>query len=134
MRVLVLDDAHIRHRGFRCEFQGHYITNTFTAPEAIEALKTQERFDLATLDHDLKEEHYLVATEGVSEDWQPGMPEYSPGTGMDVVDFICTMPPEKRPLQVIVHSWNISRSPEMVQRLRDAGMLTASWRKYRARM
>jgi CheY-like chemotaxis protein len=120
MRVLFLDDKQERHDAFRRNTIGHDVLFVFTASEAIKALETGPRFDQARLDHDLAEEHYL----------QFEASEYAPGTGMDVVDHILKMAPEKRPKKVIVHSFNEPRSREMILRLRDAGFRNCYWYKF----
>lgn len=131
MKVLVLDDMEIRHHVFRRRFIGHELTEARTAAEAIAALDATV-FDQVQLDHDLSEEHYLTMSEGVSEDRLPGAPVYAPGTGMDVVDHIVAMPPERRPKLAIVHSMNSARSPEMVARLKDGGV-PARWAMFNGR-
>lgn len=124
VRVLTLDDMEIRQHAFRRWFLTHEHECVYTAPEAIRLLGGPA-YDIVMLDHDLAEEHYLTVSEGLSEVVLPGEPTYSPGTGMDVVDFIVA---QKRadapnaPKLVIVHSWNPTRSIEMVARLRDAGV------------
>lgn len=123
MRILTLDDMESRHVSFRQWYGNHHLAETWTAPEAIKALDESVRpFDLVHLDHDLAEEHYLTLSEGMHETRQPGMAEYAPGTGMDVVDHIIKMPADRRPHLVIVHSYNPGRSLEMYQKLREAGL------------
>lgn len=107
MKILFLDDMKIRHDSFLRNHIGHEVVQVWTADQARSALD-KDVFDIACLDHDLAEEHYL----------QFETEEYSPGTGMDVVDHICAMPEEKRPKRVIVHSLN-PRGVEMVNRLLD---------------
>lgn len=121
MKIITLDDMEERARAFRKWFIGHEHTHVYTAKDAIEKMKN-ERFDLVMLDHDLAEEHYLIQSEGLSETWQPGMTKYSPGTGMDVVDF---MVKKESPMAktVIVHSYNPVRAPEMFRKLDDAGFI-----------
>lgn len=128
MKILFLDDMQQRHDTFRRNHIGSDVLHAYTAEEANRSLDNQV-WDVASLDHDLCEEHYLTMSEGQSEDVIPGHKAYSPGTGMDVVDHIVAMPPEKRPRAVIVHSMNVVRSQEMVARLRDAGIRTA-WMKF----
>jgi hypothetical protein len=123
MRVLTLDDMEIRQQAFRRWFLIDTHDEAFTAPDAIKLLENFD-YDVVMLDHDLAEEHYLTVSEGLSEGPLDGVPEYKPGTGMDVVDYIINMPEERRPKKVIVHSWNPSRSQEMYNRLRDAGFNT----------
>ena len=121
MRILTLDDMESRQSQFRKWFIGHTHDEAFDAKVAIGLLENFD-YDLVMLDHDLAEEHYLVMSEGLHETRQPGQPEYSPGTGMDVADFIVSMPVERRPKVAIVHSYNPGRAVEMYQRLREAGM------------
>ena len=119
MRVLTLDDMEIRQAAFRRWFLTHTHDEAKDAPSAINLLEHFD-YDLVMLDHDLAEEHYLTVSEGLSEVARPGDPVYSPGTGMDVVDYIVSMPFARKPKRVIVHSWNPTRSFEMVRRLQDA--------------
>ena len=135
MRVLTLDDCHARQRYFRWWFQGHDHTEVYTAKEALDRLG-EGQWDLVMLDHDLAEEHYLALSEGLNEGpvHKPdcrrhpcdcGASDYKKlaGTGMDVVDHIVSMPRERWPKLVIVHSMNPVRSLEMVRRLADAGVV-----------
>lgn len=124
MRVLTLDDMHLRQHFFARWFEGHEHVHAWTAPGAIRELEGPA-FDLVMLDHDLAEEHYLTVSEGLSEERLPGQPVYAPGTGMDVVDFIVKQVragAPNVPRKIIVHSWNPLRSMEMFSRLREAGV------------
>ena len=123
MRILTLDDMKMRQDTFKNWY--HTISHdlAYTAQEAKDLLDTR-LYDVVMLDHDLAEEHYLEFSEGTSEVWAPGQPVYSPGTGMDVVDHIVKMDDDRKPMMCIVHSWNSARAPEMVKRLRDAGVHT----------
>jgi len=124
MRILFLDDMQARHAAAAFWFEGQELVAVCTAHAAIEALRGP-RFDVVMLDHDLAEEHYLTLSEGLSEDRADAEAEYLCGTGMDVVDFLVE---QKRanapnlPSQIIVHSWNPVRSPEMHRRLLEAGL------------
>jgi CheY-like chemotaxis protein len=124
MRVLFLDDMQARHDAAARWLEGQELVAVITASAAIEALIKGPRFDVVMLDHDLAEEHYLTLSEGISESRQPGQEAYTPGTGMDVVDFLVQ---QKRanapnlPNQIIVHSWNPVRAPEMQRRLLEVG-------------
>lgn len=124
MRILVVDDMEVRHRSFRKMFIGCDLVEARTAKEAIDALGGPA-FDLVQLDHDLSEEHYLIASEGLSEERRENMPEYKPGTGMDVVDFLVQQVRNNAPNlpgKVVVHSWNPYRAKMMYQALREAGI------------
>lgn len=107
MKILFLDDMAVRHEAFLRNHIGHEVVQAWTADQA-KTLLDSNVFDIACLDHDLAEEHY--------EQFEAH--EYTSGTGMDVVDHICTMPAEKRPKRVIIHSLN-PRGVEMVNRLCD---------------
>ena len=112
MRVLFLDDAESRHNYFRGQSIGHSVDHVWTAAEAIEALNTREPYDVACLDHDLEAAHY------------PGMAEAgivaTTPTGQAVADHIASMPEEKRPRRVIVHSFNPAGAVSMERALRGA--------------
>ena len=145
MKILFLDDMEIRHKAFARAAIGHEVIAVKTAQEAIQALREEPRFDYVSLDHDLSEEHYETMKTSLSEACasvdcpisssphvrQLGCPgtNYTPGTGMDVVDYIVsTMPKEKLPRRVVVHSFN-PRAEEMVARLRDSS-LVAEWKRF----
>lgn len=127
MRILTLDDMEERQRVFARWYAGLEHHQAKTADEAIMALRGPQ-YDIVQLDHDLAEEHYLKLSEGLSEE---GPIDYLGvcGTGMDVVDFICACQEHQRPKLVIVHSWNLVRSPEMVLRLQEHGV-KAYWCKF----
>ena len=109
-----------RQAHFRARFSAYTHDEAKDANSAIELLDNFD-YDLVFLDHDLAEEHYLELSEGLHETQQPGYAEYSPGTGMDVVDHIVKMPAERRPKLAVVHSWN-PRGDEMANRLWEAGV------------
>lgn len=115
MRVLALDDMETRQRVFQRWFAGFDLVQVYTAKEAIEALNGP-RFDLAHLDHDLEAAHYDIVAHPTMHGYQTVW-----GTGMDVVDHILAMPRDLAPVRVIVHSWNMGRAFEMVQRLNEGG-------------
>jgi hypothetical protein len=127
MRILFLDDAQIRHEVFARAHGGDEVVHVFTAAAAIRALDEGARFSLASLDHDLEEEHYRELSAGTREAPAVGDPPFDPGSGMDVVRHIVEMPPERRPLRAVVHSHN-PIGAEMVRLLEAAGV-PASWRK-----
>jgi CheY-like chemotaxis protein len=120
MRILFLDDMETRHRRFANWAVGHDVVHVWSSDAAIAALSGQ-RFDVAFLDHDLKDEHYLELSEGLSEDPPAGHDPSArlSGTGMDVVDHIVGMRIDHQPGFVVVHSFNTPRAEEMVLRLAD---------------
>lgn len=109
--ILFLDDAAARHDGFAAMTAGHLIRHVYTFRDACDALEA-ERFDVAYLDHDLN----AFGPHSV----EPGMYGEQELTGADVARFIAQMPAEKRPLSVVVHSWNPDGARRMVAILRDA--------------
>lgn len=112
LRVLFLDDDSIRHEMFMMNHTqpGVEITQSWTAKAAIECLSDMPKFEFVFLDHDLADWHYK------------GQKYELPGTGMDVVDFMCkSLEKNKWPDAVIVHSWNFHRGLEMETRLKEAG-------------
>ena len=68
MRVLTLDDMDGRQRVFVRWFIGHEHHIAYDAHGAKAALDTLPRFDLAHLDHDLAEEHYLNQSGGLHQE------------------------------------------------------------------
>lgn len=110
MRILFVDDSHERHRRFKMGRIGCVVVQAFTYAEAIECLMTAGPFDEAYLDHDLSD----AAAAG-----EPGPDEK---TGTDIAKFIATMPQDKLPGRIFVHSYNFSGRTRMCQILRDAGI------------
>lgn len=113
-KVLFLDDAKERLVRAAKVLAGHDVVYVETAQQAIDAIKEQE-FNTLCLDHDLAEEHYAQAFQ--SEAVQAALP----GTGMDVVRFLCSPDfPGPKPF-VIVHSLNVTASHRMLDTLKDGG-------------
>ena len=106
MKVLFLDDDKNRHYTFRKNNIGLDITFTWTAEEAIEALKNN-LFEEVSLDHDLRYEANLT------------LPPKGEGSGYDVACYIASMPKEKRPSKVIIHSLNPAGAFRMGQALKE---------------
>lgn len=109
MKILFLDDEHVRHQLFKYGRIGLNadITAAWDYDQAVAALIKHEPFDVAYLDHDL------------------GMTSIEPGTertGYDVAYYIASMPVERRPKKVIIHSWNHHGRLRMAATLRDAGV------------
>lgn len=91
MRVLWLDDI-------REPWKHGYINADWvkTAAEAIAALQTM-KYDFASLDHDLSEEHYPWACDDITR---------TIGTGYDVICWLENNPEFWPPRGVRVHSAN----------------------------
>lgn len=113
LRVLFLDDDEMRHDIFSSYHADERVRlhQVRTAKQAITAITELPKFDFIFLDHDLNNEHYN------------GQGYEFPGTGMDVVDYLCSdrMDMDKRPGAIIIHSWNWYRAVEMEKRLKEAG-------------
>ena len=110
MRILFLDDSPERQRRFKMSRIGCILVQAFSYAEAVRALSEESQFDEVYLDHDL------------SEKAAAGAPEQGEKTGADVARYITTMPKEKIPKTVYIHSFNFSGRVRMVQILGDAGI------------
>lgn len=114
-KALFLDDERWRHDLFEERMRGtHEVHHAYTIRQFKSAI-AKHTFALMSLDHDLadpvakpKERGFFVST-GTEE------------TGMDAVDLLHQMPPERHPQLVVVHSWNPVAAPRMVQTLERGG-------------
>lgn len=110
MRILVLDDDEQRHEIFAKRLRGNEVKHVFTSSQAIEALQNAflAPFDLAYLDHDLGEK--------INDPYPREV------TGDDVARWmVMELPIERRPKQIIIHSWNPDGARRMANRLYEAG-------------
>lgn len=109
-RILFLDDMETRHSGFRQMTIGHLVDHVYTARAAIEALEKNPPYDYVYLDHDLDE----AATMGMTPTTE---------TGQVVADYIADkLPRDKRPAQIVVHSYNAVGARSMGTKLKEAGL------------
>jgi hypothetical protein len=109
--MLYLDDMAARHEAVIDRLSEWDVTHVYDARACMRALESQERFDLVSLDHDLEDEHYSYGyTEGALA-----------RTGWDVVVFMRSIPEERRPKYVNVHSANPPAAERMVNELRAHG-------------
>ena len=92
MKILVLDDEKYRHEGFDKRFASHDVFHAYDCARA-ERWLDEHVFDLACLDHDLG----FAASE----------------TGQDCARYIAAMPAERRPREVLIHSWNMAGARSM---------------------
>jgi hypothetical protein len=110
MRVLFVDDSSQRQERFKRSRIGSVLVQAFTYDQAVRALVENPVFDEAHLDHDL------------SDAAAAGKPAPDEKTGTDIARFICTLPADKRPRALILHSYNFAGRTRMAQILQDAGM------------
>jgi hypothetical protein len=120
MRILFLDDAAERWRKFRMANIGRVIDWAESAEAAITLLGTNS-YDLISLDHDLKIEHYNRTKE---------CPHTDGFCGMTVVDHMCSRRRLFGGSNIHVHTLSESAGRDMVDRLRAAG-LSAHYRPFR---
>jgi CheY-like chemotaxis protein len=90
MRILILDDLHERHEGFRKILYQHTLTHVMCYSEAVAALKWN-RYDMLCLDHDLGD--IDMGDDGRFK------------TGCDVAAWL-EKNPARCPAKVLVHSHN----------------------------
>lgn len=114
MKIFILDDMEERHQAFIKRYPGHWFVRAYTADEAVRKLE-EGPFDLAFFDHDLGDYHRVQ-----HEDGSESLVER---TGLDVVEHLLErIPQEKRPREVVVHSWNGTRGQLMTALLKKNGV------------
>jgi CheY-like chemotaxis protein len=111
-KVLVLDDDVIRLEAFKKNLIGHTVTCVMTAEDAISELK-KDGWDYVFLDHDLGGQIYVPS---------------GPGTGYEVAQWIHNNP-EKKPKNVIIHSFNEPGRKNMYSLIPDAVICPGAWNK-----
>lgn len=118
MRILILDDDENRHGTFAHWFIDHYVCHAYTFDEFVNAI-LNETWDIVFLDHDLND--YGKTSIGDKGYGQVEM------TGLDAASQMARIPQEKRPFQVVVHSWNPPGAANMVDLLNDMGFNVLRW-------
>lgn len=108
MRILFLDDDAERHKRLSRDAIGHDVTHVWSVFGARKALEAGPRFDIAFLDHDLGGRQLVAPGED---------------TGYAVAQTIAAMLEDRRPREVILHSFNPVGTVAMERILRDAGVL-----------
>lgn len=111
-KVLFLDDMQPRHDVFKKQTIGVLVTHVYNAQDAITALDS-EVFDVASLDHDLSLEAILTLPEA-------GASNKGEWSGYDVALHIASMPEDKRPKRVILHTLNPAGRDRMAAALDGA--------------
>lgn len=121
MKVLVLDDDHLRHRSFARRFKKHEVTHTYSPLEAA-SLMSRTQYDLVTLDHDLR---FRCPIREVPANFFGGYVEDSSEVvevkGSHLTAWMTQMPVRLRPSQVVIHSLNSIGNPIMRENLYRAG-------------
>ena len=120
-RIFVLDDSPERHAAFRNWLSSPNIFLSIASDfaSAISTVEGEGPFDTWFLDHDLNE---FESCSKIADGY--GFREL---TGLDFVrTVISTLPKEKRPKLVIVHSWSDTGAKAMVDALVEAGVTVRS--------
>jgi hypothetical protein len=114
MKILILDDDLDRHHSFARLFTPKHSTlHVQSVAKCVEALR-ETRFDVVFLDHDL--------ADFCDENTEVGMYGSRDLTGVDVALFMAKdLPEDRRPGEIIVHSWNPAGAKRMVETLQGAG-------------
>jgi CheY-like chemotaxis protein len=122
VKVLFLDDDPDRHAEFDrlAKGRGYDVVHVWSATEAREAL-AGEQFAIVYLDRDLTDHRPA----------QVGFNETNTAvvvlTGEHVARYIVDMPRSRRPVRVVIHSWN----PDAGRRMRDVLLAAGVPSQYR---
>lgn len=111
MRILILDDDNVRHVAFNNFFVGKaFVKNVSTAEQCINELENNQ-WDIVFLDHDLGGDTFVVS---------------DIGTGWEVAKWIHDHP-DKKPYDVIIHSFNPSGAHLMKNLIKDSMYIPGIW-------
>lgn len=123
MEILFLDDSPRRRLEFAKRMvndkrnDGGHLLLVETYDQAVAALRDQPvRFDQVWLDRDLNDYESISVAYGLLGSAPIEL------TGEDVAEYITTMPENRRPLEVFVHSWNPDAGRRMVKVCAAAGI------------
>lgn len=117
IRILILDDDQVRHDNFAQRFNKLGVVEPVHCKniDQFERILTREsKFDVILLDHDLNDFGKNSVLSGCYGDTEL--------TGHDAAVLVTTLPPEKRPTIVIIHSWNSDGAKSMNAVLQQAGI------------
>lgn len=112
-KVLVLDDDLTRHKKFKQKLIGNEVIHVTNAEEAIFYLKNEEVFDVVFLDHDLGGKQNVISGKE---------------TGYEVACWIRDNP-EKRPNQIVIHSFNPVGAKNMMEVLPGSIYVPGIWNR-----
>lgn len=122
MRVLVLDDSRERQKVFAQLLAGQELVQVQSYRFAIDALQG-DKFNRAYLDYELGDFGLpapLQPAPKLEEGVVTAIDGYRELTGLDVACYIAMgLPEQKRPDEVIVHSWDSQGAQLMVDILRS---------------
>jgi CheY-like chemotaxis protein len=110
MNVLVLDDSLERLKMFRQNLIGHSVTTVETSKDAIMKL-SQNDYEYLFLDHDLGGKAFVKSGEG---------------TGFEVAVWL-SKHPERKPRQIVIHSFNPTGAQNMKSVLPEAQLAPGCW-------
>ena len=115
MKVLVLEDSHIRVREFKQRLLEKGWVGTFveSAMDAIKMLK-EKKFDLIFLDHDLGDETYVDT--------------YERNTGSEVARWLNEHPVKA---VVVIHSLNLPAAEYMQSLIKGSYLIPYVWTEER---
>jgi len=115
--ALIVDDQSERHAAIELHLSAtHDVEHAWSYTDATSQLE-HGKWDVVYLDHDLADfESAVEASEEIDFVPQREM------TGLDVASFIAHMSNDKRPRQVIIHSWNPAGANAMMRLLSSAGI------------
>ena len=107
-RIFILDDDEERLHTLKKRYEKYTVIATQSYLEAEKIVQEEPRFTLMLLDHDLGILYHENTRDGKEL------------TGYDFAKFIVSLPVEKYPEHIIVHSWNHPGARNMLQVLRQA--------------
>lgn len=112
MRMLILDDDKVRHIQFNQKYnkQGNVLCHVETVEACIQKLQ-EETWDVVCLDHDLGGKTYIKSGKG---------------TGFEVAEWLANNP-DKKPYQIVIHSYNPAGRKNMMDVLPEAIEAPGIW-------
>ena len=119
MRILILDDEHVRHDDLAMLYAGHEVVHTSTYSHFVRELESSSPWDLIHLDHDL----------GPGDSYLDGWGNMQFFMGQHAASRVCELHDDCLPLEVIVHSVNPLGANYMVSDLKSR-KVDVTWRPY----
>jgi hypothetical protein len=119
VRILILDDEHIRHEQFAKFYTGEDTVHVTTYAQFVHELEAGSPWDLVHLDHDL----------GPGDSYLDGWGEIQFFTGQHAARRVCELHDHQLPGEVIVHSMNPLGAQNMLCDL-SARKIKVKWCPY----